>query len=82
MSLQALRTPSKWRSFASLRPVPPGASKSQDTRDLDIHEDNQLDELSSPLGCSKRAFCPANVCEREVAMRCIYDQTLTLAQKA
>jgi hypothetical protein len=29
---------------ASLRPVPPGASKSQDTRYLDIHEDDQLDE--------------------------------------
>ncbi|WP_246088806.1 DUF1801 domain-containing protein [Phreatobacter stygius] len=29
---------------ASLRPVPPGASKSQDTRYLDIHEHDQLDE--------------------------------------
>ena len=29
---------------ASLRPVPPGASKSKDTRYLDIHEDDQLDE--------------------------------------
>ena len=29
---------------ASLRPVPPGESKSQDTRYLDIHEDDQLDE--------------------------------------
>ena len=28
----------------SLRPVPPGASKSQDTRYLNIHEDDQLDE--------------------------------------
>jgi hypothetical protein len=28
----------------SLRPVPPGASKSQDTRYLDIHERDQLDE--------------------------------------
>jgi hypothetical protein len=28
----------------SLRPVPPGESKSKDTRDLDIHEDDQLDE--------------------------------------
>jgi hypothetical protein len=28
----------------SLRPVPPGASKSKDTRYLDIHEDDQLDE--------------------------------------
>lgn len=29
---------------ASLRPVPPGASKSKDTRYLDIHEDHRLDE--------------------------------------
>jgi hypothetical protein len=29
---------------ASLRPVPPGPSKSQDTRYLDIHEDDQFDE--------------------------------------
>src|SRR5215472_14138365 len=29
---------------ASLRPVPPGESKSKDTRYLDIHEDDQLDE--------------------------------------
>jgi hypothetical protein len=28
----------------SLRPVPPGESKSRDTRYLDIHEDDQLDE--------------------------------------
>jgi hypothetical protein len=28
----------------SLRPVPPGESKSKDTRYLDIHEDHQLDE--------------------------------------
>ena len=29
---------------ASLRPVPPGASKSQDTRYLNIHEEDALDE--------------------------------------
>ncbi|HYZ63947.1 MAG TPA: DUF1801 domain-containing protein [Acetobacteraceae bacterium] len=29
---------------ASLRPVPPGASKDKDTRYLDISEDDQLDE--------------------------------------
>jgi hypothetical protein len=28
---------------ASLRPVPPGESKSKDTRYLDIHEDDPLD---------------------------------------
>ena len=29
---------------ASLRPLPPGTSKSKDTRYLDIYEDDQLDE--------------------------------------
>ena len=29
---------------ASLRPVPPGESKSKDTRYLDLHEDDPLDE--------------------------------------
>ena len=29
----------------SLQPVPPGASKSKDTRYLDIHEDDQFDEV-------------------------------------
>ncbi len=29
---------------SSLRPVPPGESKSKDTRYLDIHEDDELDE--------------------------------------
>lgn len=29
---------------AALRPVPPGASKQKDTRYLDIHEDDALDE--------------------------------------
>src|SRR5262245_52686092 len=29
---------------ASLRPIPPGASKSRDTRYLDIHEGDELDE--------------------------------------
>jgi len=30
---------------ASLRPVPPGESRHQDVRYLDIHEDDQLDEV-------------------------------------
>ena len=29
---------------ASLRPVPPGASKQKEVRYLDIHEDDELDE--------------------------------------
>jgi hypothetical protein len=28
----------------SLRPIPPGESKTKETRYLDIHEDDQLDE--------------------------------------
>jgi hypothetical protein len=31
-------------SGAALRPLPPGESKSQDARYLDIHEDDELDE--------------------------------------
>ena len=34
----------------SLRPVPPGASKSKDTRYLDIHEGDALDEAQMALG--------------------------------
>lgn len=30
---------------ASLRPVPPGESKQEDVRYLDIHEDDRLDEV-------------------------------------
>ena len=30
--------------FEPLRPLPPGESKSKDTRYLDIHEDDQLDD--------------------------------------
>ena len=35
---------------ASLRPVPPAASKSKDTRYLDIHEDDKLDEAQFVAG--------------------------------
>jgi len=38
---------------ASLRPVPPGASKSQDTRTLDIPEDDRLMKRSSLLVLSR-----------------------------
>ena len=34
---------------ASLRPVPPGMSKGEDTRCLDIHENDQLDEAQLSL---------------------------------
>ena len=35
---------------ASLRPVPPGASKQKDVRYLDIHEDDSSTKRSSPPG--------------------------------
>jgi hypothetical protein len=38
----------------SLQPVPPGASKSKDTRYLDVHEDDQLDE-AQPVAWIKQA---------------------------
>ena len=42
----------------------------KDTRYLDIHEDDQLDEAQLADWVSKPANCPANECEREVA-RCV-----------
>jgi hypothetical protein len=51
----------------SLRPVPPGESKSKDTRYLDIHEDGQLDEAQLAAWMKQASHCPANECEREVA---------------
>src|SRR5207253_4559041 len=38
----------------SLRPVPPGESKSKETRHLDIHEDDQLDEAQL-AACAKQS---------------------------
>ena len=35
---------------ASLRPVPPGPSKDKDTRYIDIHEDDELDEAQIATG--------------------------------
>ena len=52
---------------ASLRPVPPAESEQKDVRTLDIHEDGRVDEAQFSAWVSKRAFCPANECER--AMR-------------
>jgi hypothetical protein len=42
----------------SLRPVPPGASKSKDTRYLDIHEDDQLDEAQLAAWVKQAAALP------------------------
>ena len=43
----------------SLRPVPPGGSKQKDVRYLDIHEDDQLDEVLDGTWIRQRPPCPA-----------------------
>ena len=43
---------------ASLRPVPPGESKSKDTRYLDIHEDDQLDEAQLAAWIRQASLLP------------------------
>ena len=42
----------------SLRPVPPGESKSKDTRYLDIHEDDQLDEAQLAAWAKQFSLLP------------------------
>ena len=42
----------------SLRPRPPGASKSKDTRTLDIHEDDQLDEAQLTAWVKQASLLP------------------------
>jgi hypothetical protein len=42
----------------SLRPVPPGASKGKDTRYVDIHEDDQLDEAQMATWVKQAAALP------------------------
>jgi hypothetical protein len=42
----------------SLRPVPPGASKGKDTRYIDIHEDDQLDEAQMATWVKQAAALP------------------------
>ncbi len=43
---------------ASLRPVPPGESKSKDVRYLDIHEDDQLDEAQFAAWVKQASLLP------------------------
>ena len=43
---------------ASLRPLPPGASKSKNTRYLDIHEDEQLDEAQLAAWVKQASLLP------------------------
>src|SRR5438105_1561850 len=42
----------------SLRPVPPGESKSKDTRHLDIHADDQLDEAQLAAWVKQASLLP------------------------
>src|ERR1700687_5203677 len=42
----------------SLRPVPPGESKDKDTRYLDIHEDDQLDEAQLAAWVKQASLLP------------------------
>ena len=42
----------------SLRPVPPGASKSKDTRYIDIHEGEELDEAQMANWVKQAAALP------------------------
>ena len=42
----------------SLRPVPPGASKSKDTRYIDIHEDDQVDEAQLSAWVKQASLLP------------------------
>ena len=42
----------------SLRPVPPGESKSKDTRYIDIHEDDQLDEAQLAAWVKQASLLP------------------------
>ena len=43
---------------ASLRPVPPGASKHKDVRYLDIHEDDRLDEAQLAAWVKQASLLP------------------------
>jgi len=43
---------------ASLRPVPPAASKSKDTRYLDTHEEDQLDEAQLAAWVKQASLLP------------------------
>jgi hypothetical protein len=43
---------------ASLRPLPPGASKSKGTRYLDIHEDDKLDEAQFAAWVQQASLLP------------------------
>jgi hypothetical protein len=43
--------------------VPPGKSKQEEVRYLDIHEDDRLDEAQRAAWVKQGSQCPANECE-------------------
>jgi len=45
----------------SLRPVPPGESKSKDTRYFDIHEDDPLDEAQLAAWVKQASLLPGEL---------------------
>jgi hypothetical protein len=49
---------SRFFSGASLRPPPPGQSKSDDTRHLDLHEHDSLDEAQLAAWIKQAAALP------------------------
>jgi len=52
---------------ASLKPLPPGASKQKHVRYPDIHQDDELDEAQFTAWVKQASRCPAKKCERDVA---------------
>jgi hypothetical protein len=42
----------------SLRPVPPGTSKQKDVRYLDIHEDDEIDEVQFAAWVKQASLLP------------------------
>jgi hypothetical protein len=75
---------------ASLRPLPPRASKYKHVRYLDIHEDDPLDEAQLgdwvkqasllPAECEREVLCPCTACCQE-AQTASYPRTLTHGAK-
>ena len=60
-TVPGVRKAVKWNSFfrgTSLRPLPPGESKHEAVRYLDIHEDDQLDEAQVATWIRQAAALP------------------------
>ena len=65
------RKPSRWRSSTVRRCTlsPPGESKNEDTRYLDIRENDAFDEGQFIAWVSRQASCLANGCRQHAAKR-------------